>query len=211
MLRRNKSNKDSCIIAKTSADIKALRIISDIVIFTIFSVLIVAPSYSQSAGGISSSQHGSRPGYIYDRANIISTEYESLIDNYVRDVDDNTTAEIVVYTIPSFIGHGIKNKDGQEIQDRDALANYIFNEVSLDGIKGIGKKGKDNGVLVLLSLKRDAGGGSMRIEVGRGLEGTITDGTAGEILINKHTVDIIIIYSIPLFNTQFYLTNMNLT
>jgi len=126
-------------------------------------------------------QSGSRPGYIYDYAGIISDGYESLIDDYVRQVDANTTAEIVIFTIPSFEGHGIK-KDDQEIQDRDMLANYIFNEVSLDGVKGIGKKGKDNGLLILYSLERDAGGGSMRIEVGRGLEGDVTDGTAGAIL-----------------------------
>lgn len=126
-------------------------------------------------------QSGSRPGYIYDNADIISPEYEARIDRYVRLVDDATTAEIVIYTIPSFVGHGI-TKDGQEIQERDMLANYIFNEVPLDGVTGIGKKGKDNGVLILLSLERDSGGGSMRIEVGRGLEGNITDGTAGEIL-----------------------------
>lgn len=87
----------------------------------------------------------------------------------------------MIYTLPGFVGHGIK-KDNVEIQDRDFLANYIFNEVTLDGIKGIGKEGKDNGLLILLSLERDAGGGSMRIEVGRGLEGDITDGTAGNIL-----------------------------
>ena len=127
------------------------------------------------------SQAGSRPGYIYDNAGIISQGYEILIDEYVRKVDANTTAEIVIYTIPSFVGHGI-TKDGHEIQDRDMLANYIFNQVSLDGVKGIGKKGKDNGVLILFSLERDGAGGSMRIEVGRGLEGDITDGTAGGIL-----------------------------
>jgi uncharacterized protein len=54
-----------------------------------------------------------------------------------------------------------------EIQTRDMLANYIFNEVSLDGIKGIGKEGKDNGVLLIVSLTRDAGGGSIRLEIGR--------------------------------------------
>lgn len=124
---------------------------------------------------------GSRPGYVYDNAGIISNGYELLIDDFARNLDDNTAAEIVVYTIPSFAGHGIK-KDGQEIQDRDFLANYIFNEVALDGVTGIGKEGKDNGVLILFSLERDASGGSMRIEVGRGLEGDITDGTAGEIL-----------------------------
>jgi len=104
-----------------------------------------------------------------------------LIEDYLRNMDAQTSAEIVIFTIPSFIGHGIK-RDAQEIQDRDNLANYLFNEVSLDGIKGIGKKDKDNGILVLYSLKRDSGGGSMRIEVGRGLEGNITDGTAGAIL-----------------------------
>ena len=104
-----------------------------------------------------------------------------MLDDYLRQLDDSTSAEIIVYTIPGFIGHGIM-KDGQEIQDRDTLSNYIFNELNLDGIKGIGKGGKDNGILLLFSSKPDTSGGSMRIEVGRGLEGNITDGIAGEIL-----------------------------
>jgi uncharacterized protein len=124
---------------------------------------------------------GSRPEYIYDRADIISEENQVLLDNYLRKIDDSTSVEIIIYTIPSFVGHDIK-KNNQEINDRDTLANYIFNEVYLDGIKGIGKKGKDNGILVLLSLEPDSSNGSMRIEIGRGLEGVITDGTAGEIL-----------------------------
>jgi uncharacterized protein len=112
---------------------------------------------------------------------LINSKFKDLIEDYLRDMDAQTSAEVVIFTIPSFIGHGIK-KDNQEIQDRDTLANYIFNEVTLDGIKGVGKKDKDNGVLVLYSLERDSGGGSMRIEIGRGLEGNITDGTAGAIL-----------------------------
>ena len=134
------------------------------------------------AFGLASGQpYGSRPAYVYDNAEIISPDYEDRLDLYARQLDDATTAEIVVYTIPSFVGHGI-TKDGLEIQERDMLANYIFNEVPLDGVKGIGKAGKNNGLLVLLSLERDSGGGSMRIEVGRGLEGNITDGAAGQIL-----------------------------
>jgi len=124
---------------------------------------------------------GLRPSYVYDYANVIDSYYKSVIDRYLRAVDKATSAEVIIYTIPSFIGHGIK-KDGHEINDRDLLANFLFNEVTLNGIKGIGKKEKDNGALVLYSLKSDSGGGSMRIEVGRGLEGDITDGTAGEIL-----------------------------
>jgi uncharacterized protein len=130
---------------------------------------------------VSQPSYGIRPQYVYDNANLINSKYKDLIEDYLRDMDAQTSAEVVMFTIPSFIGHGIK-KDNQEIQDRDTLANYIFNEVTLNGIKGIGKKDKDNGVLVLYSLERDSGGGSMRIEIGRGLEGNITDGTAGAIL-----------------------------
>lgn len=102
-----------------------------------------------------------------------------MMDSYLRRLDDSTDAEIVVYTIPGFAGHGI-NKDSVETRDGDMLANYIFNEVSLEGITGVGKK--DNGVPILLSLERDGSGGAMRIEIGRGLEGTITGGLAGEVL-----------------------------
>lgn len=142
-------------------------------VFLILVTSVAIPAFAQAKG--------SRSTYVYDRAGIISPEYESAIDNYLRRVDSSTSAEIIIYTIPSFLGHGIK-KDGQELTDRDTLANYLFNEVPLDGIVGIGKKGKDNGVLVLFSLERDAANGSMRIEVGKGLEGDITDGTAGAIL-----------------------------
>lgn len=132
-----------------------------------------APSYGQNSE--------IRRTYIFDNAGVISSGQEELIHSYLRGLDRATTNEIVIYTIPSFEGHGIK-RDGIEIQDRDMLANYIYNELTLDELKGIGKEGKDNGVLVLMSLERDGGGGSLRIEVGRGLEGDITDGTAGEIL-----------------------------
>ncbi len=151
-----------------------VRILAISLVFLILATSVMVPAFSQQA-------KGSRSTYIYDRAGIISPEYESSIDNYLRKIDGSTSAEIIIYTIPSFLGHGIK-KNGQELNDRDMLANYLFNEVPLDGITGIGKKGKDNGVLILFSLERDAANGSMRIEVGRGLEGSITDGTAGAIL-----------------------------
>lgn len=145
----------------------------------IFFFLFVALTIGLSQ--VKSSLAETRTNYVFDYAGIIDDRYTNLLDNYLRQLDDSTTAEVIVYTIPGFIGHGIK-KDGQEIQDRDTLSNYIFNEMYLDGIKGIGKAGKDNGVLVLFSSSPDSSGGSMRIEVGRGLEGNITDGMAGEIL-----------------------------
>lgn len=126
-------------------------------------------------------EYGIRPNHIYDNGDMISYSAEIQIENYLTEFERETSNEIVIYTVGSFTGHGI-TKDGIELQERDMLANYIFNNVPLDGVKGIGKTDKNNGVLVLMSLERDGSGGSMRIEVGAGLEGDITDGTAGEIL-----------------------------
>lgn len=149
--------------------------------FVLFCSFLLLVAFTFDISLVESSSTGTRPHYVFDHAGIINDKYENLIDTFLRQLDDSTTAEVIVYTIPGFIGHDIK-KDGQEIQDRDTLTNYIFNELYLDGIKGIGKTGKDNGVLVLFSSKPDTSGGSMRIEVGKGLEGNITDGIAGEIL-----------------------------
>ena len=38
--------------------------------------------------------------YVYDRAEIINQHYENLLDKYLRQLDDSTSAEIIVYTIP---------------------------------------------------------------------------------------------------------------
>ena len=61
-----------------------------------------------------------------------------------------------------------------EINNKVQLV-YIFNELPLDTpsgpVVGIRKKGKDNGVLVLVAIAER----EWRIEVGYGLEGYITD------------------------------------
>ena len=64
----------------------------------------------------------------------------------------------------------------------DTLGDSSLEEyaVGLFQAWGIGKKDKDNGVLFLISLAE----GDLRIEVGYGLEGVITDGRAGRILDN---------------------------
>jgi uncharacterized membrane protein YgcG len=109
------------------------------------------------------------------KAYFIESDWVTKIEDYAIDVDANTTAEIVVYVVPSLSGHGVTDKQGREINDIVALGVYIFNELpleTLDGTQvGIGKAGKDNGILVLLALDEQ----QWRIEVGYGLEGDITD------------------------------------
>ena len=109
-------------------DIHLYKLVVFVSIF--FAISITIESLLQTLE-IEASPAGSRTDYVYDRAGIINEHYENLLDNYLRRLDDSTTSEIIVYTLPSFVGHGII-KYGQKIQDRDSLSNYIFNELYLD-------------------------------------------------------------------------------
>jgi TPM domain len=109
------------------------------------------------------------------KAYIVDSSWVDSIESYTINIDSNTTAEIVVCVFQSLYGHGIKDNSGQEINDIIQLGVYVFNDMPLDiydGTQtGIGKTGKDNGVLVLVALDER----QWRIEVGYGLEGDITD------------------------------------
>ena len=109
------------------------------------------------------------------KAQYIENDWVTSIEDYAYSIDLNTTAEIVVVVLPSLSGHGITDKSGNEIHDIVQLGVQILNEEPLevwDGEQtGIGKSGKDNGVLVLVAIEEQ----QWRIEVGYGLEGDITD------------------------------------
>jgi len=105
---------------------------------------------------------------------VVSEEWKNNVEAYLGQVDVNTTAEIVVYVVQSLRGHGIKD-EGSEINEIVKLGVFIFNKLPLEApngtVVGIGKKGKDNGVLVLVAMDER----EWRIEIGYGLEGYITD------------------------------------
>ena len=108
------------------------------------------------------------------KAQLIEDFWVAEIEDYLIQVDYYTTAEIVVVILYSLVGHGIMD-EGVEINDVVQLGVYIFNELPLetfDGSQvGIGKKGKDNGVLILVAIEERL----WRVEIGYGLEGYITD------------------------------------
>jgi uncharacterized protein len=92
--------------------------------------------------------------YVVDETGTLSqSELNSLLKK-LENFDKETSTQVVVYMIASL--------NGETIED----VSYKIAEKNR-----IGKKGKDNGVLVLIA-KNDR---KLRIEVGYGLEGVLTD------------------------------------
>jgi len=111
--------------------------------------------------------HGAFPGpqgYVSDYAGIIGGEYKAAIEALISELESKTSAEIAVVTM--------KNLGGS---DPEGYAADLFQKW------GIGKKDKDNGLLIITALEERA----VRIEVGYGLEGIIPDGLAGRVIREK--------------------------
>lgn len=100
-------------------------------------------------------------GAINDFANIIPDEYEAKMGRLANEVLLKTGTSIVVATF-STIGDN----------DINDFANRLYEAW------GIGKKGEDRGVLILIALKER----KIRIETGYGVEAILPDGLVGEIL-----------------------------
>lgn len=140
-----------------------------ILTITIFLFLVASASIAQV--------QALRPTYVYDRANILDEQTETTINNYCEAVDRNSTVEIVVVTLTNLDDYGGGS-------DTAVARNKIFNDETLSGVKGIGDKEKDNGVLLVLVVAGSDGKPHSGIEVGYGLEGNLTDGRSGRILDN---------------------------
>jgi uncharacterized protein len=101
-------------------------------------------------------------GYVTDPTKVLSTSQKQTLEALSKKLEARTGAQVATAIIPEM-------GDSMTIE---GFASQLFEKW------GIGQKGKDNGVLFLISLKER----KMRIEVGYGLEGLITDGKSGAIL-----------------------------
>jgi uncharacterized protein len=99
---------------------------------------------------------------VNDFANVIDASNERAMESLIRSLEQASGDVVVVATVPTFEPYG----------DIREYAVRMFE----NGGRGIGHKGKDNGVLILLA-ERDR---QVWIEVGYDLEQFITDGYAGE-------------------------------
>jgi uncharacterized protein len=100
-------------------------------------------------------------GYVNDYADMISPPTEAKLEQALQSFERTDSTQIAILTIPSLEG--------------DALEDFSIRTVDQ---WQIGQKGKDNGVLLLV-VKDDR---KIRIEVGRGLEGVLTDLLSGRII-----------------------------
>jgi uncharacterized protein len=107
----------------------------------------------------------SQGGYfIHDDANVLSQQDKAMLEYLVKAEDDSTSNQIAVLIIPSL--------DGDDI---DSYSFRVAKEWKLGDDK------KDNGILWLIAIKER----QMRIEVGRGLEGVLTDAQSSRIDRNR--------------------------
>jgi uncharacterized protein len=100
-------------------------------------------------------------GHVNDFASVLEEADESYLESFLEDLKRETSAQVVVVTVPSL-----------ERMTIEEYAHRLFRDW------GIGDAQRDDGILILVApLDR-----SVRIEVGYGLEGILPDGLAGEII-----------------------------
>jgi uncharacterized protein len=104
--------------------------------------------------------------YVNDYAGVLQSGIKTQTEDLITKVEKDTSCEIAVAIINSLEGISVEE-----------YAVTLFEKW------GVGKKKEDNGVLLLIAIEDR----KLRIEVGYGLEGTITDLEAGNIINNVIT------------------------
>ncbi len=128
---------------------------------TIASLSVLAGGLFFIAPAFAYTSPGSPSGYVNDFAHVLSADTVQSLDAELSAFEASTSNQIAVVTVPNMGG--------------DYIENYA---VKLFAEWGIGKKDKDNGVLLLLSIEEH----KLRIEVGYGLEGALPDSVAQRII-----------------------------
>jgi uncharacterized protein len=137
------------------------RVLIWILIFIPLFYYLSLPSMGSSALAQTRPTFPKPLGYVTDLAALLTPQSARHLERLITFINQKTTAEVAVVTLNSIEPYPIED-----------YAVRLFEDW------GIGRKGKDNGVLLLVAAKERR----VRIEVGYGLEGAITDGTAGEII-----------------------------
>lgn len=113
-------------------------------------------------------------GRVVDQAGVISAQTRTSLETKLKDLEDKSGIQLVVATVKSLQG-----------SDIETYANQLFR------LWKLGQAQKNNGVLLLVAPSEH----KVRIEVGYGLEGTLTDALSSVIIASA---------IIPRFKTNDY-------
>lgn len=133
-------------------------------VITVTLVLVLSWTTLSSATAIPPAPTGAT--YIVDQADVLSDAQEAELNTILRQYEERTSTEIAILIVDT-------------IED-----NYIEN-YSLNVARqwGIGQEGKNNGALLLAAIDDR----QLRIEVGTGLEGNLSDIRSSQIIRNRIT------------------------
>jgi uncharacterized protein len=120
-----------------------------------------APAANASAPAPAEASFPALTGRVVDNANLLSPAEETQLGTELAALERRTSDQLVIVTVPSL--------NGQTIE--------AFG-LALGRHWGIGQRGKDNGVLLIVAPAER----KVRIEVGYGLEAILTNARAQEII-----------------------------
>jgi uncharacterized protein len=133
-----------------------------IVLYGIFLLSVSLPGWGQKLEELIPSKPS---GWVSDLENIFTREQAAYLEGIIGKYEERTSNEIAVVTLH------LDSTTIHSAQEFEALSLLLFKKW------GVGKKEKNNGIVILFSvhLRR------IRIEVGYGLEGLLTDKMAKDI------------------------------
>lgn len=108
------------------------------------------------------------PRLVNDFGDMLSTSEESHLERSLVEFNNQTSTQITIVTVKSLNGY-----------DKSDFAYRIGEEW------GVGQKGKNNGILILVKPKTASSRGEAFIATGYGVEGAIPDATAYAIVNNE--------------------------
>ena len=148
-----------------------------IILVSLCLLFFILISYSQRVKAVS--PENKITSYVTDKSGTLTSDQISTLNDKLSSFEKETSNQVVVYIIPSLEGESLEDKS-YEIAEQ----NHI------------GKKGKDNGVLLFIAMNDH----KLRIEVGYGLEGALTDALSSQIIRKEIT---------PLFKQNKYYEGIN--
>jgi uncharacterized protein len=131
--------------------------------YCLFSLLLFISPYLSTAQKAVPELWGQR---VHDDAHILKQETIDALEQRLKTYEDSTSNQIAILTVTSL--------DGEVLEEYSLKVTEAWK---------LGQDDKDNGVLLLIAVDDH----KMRIEVGHGLEGVLTDAHSNRIIRNEMT------------------------